>query len=234
MHYYSFIINIGLAVLLGMCIGLERQWRQRSAGLRTNTLVAVGAAIFMVLASRIGGDAEGRIASYIVSGMGFLGAGVILKDGASIRGLNTAATLWCTAAVGALSGLGFYFEAIVGAVFIIGVNLVLRPISEKLRKNAILMLHENKDQEEYLYRFVINCRENVENHIRVLLVQYIGNNKDIMLQSLSSSDDATLSLTIIQANIISLSNQDNAMEKIASFLTLEKDVTSVKWMVEIH
>lgn len=74
---FSFILNIVLALILGICIGLERQLRQRVAGLRTNALVALGAAVFMVMACRIGGDATGRIASYIISGMGFLGAGVI-------------------------------------------------------------------------------------------------------------------------------------------------------------
>lgn len=225
----SFVISIGLAILLGMCIGIERQWRQRMAGLRTNTLVALGAAIFMVLAIRIGGDAEGRIASYIISGMGFLGAGVILKDGATIRGLNTAATLWCTAAIGAFCGLGYIYEPVIGTAFIIGVHLVLRPLSNRLRKGAIL---ENKEHEEYHYQFTICCKENVENQIRILLVQYIGNNKDLLLSSLSSSDDTNPSLAIIQANILSVSRQDSAMEKVASFLTIEKGVTSVKWVVD--
>ena len=86
----QFISHLGLAFFLGAIVGLERQWRQRVAGLRTNTLVAVGAALFMLLAIRIGGQGVARIASYIVSGVGFIGAGVIMKDGTSIRGLNTA------------------------------------------------------------------------------------------------------------------------------------------------
>lgn len=225
----SFIISISLALFLGMCIGIERQWRQRMAGLRTNTLVALGAAIFMILSTRIGGDAEGRIASYIVSGMGFLGAGVILKDGATIRGLNTAATLWCTAAIGAFCGLGYIYEPLIGTAFIIAIHLILRPLSNCLRKNAIL---DMKEQEEYVYQFTISCKENIENHIRVLLVQYIGYNKDLLLRSLSSSDDNCPSTAIIHANIISLSKQDAALEKVASYLTIEQGVTSVKWVMD--
>lgn len=225
----SFIISISLALFLGMCIGIERQWRQRMAGLRTNTLVAFGAAIFMILSTRIGGDAEGRIASYIVSGMGFLGAGVILKDGATIRGLNTAATLWCTAAIGAFCGLGYIYEPLIGTFFIIAIHLILRPLSNSLRKNAILDI---KEQEEHVYQFTIACKEDVENHIRVLLVQYIGYNKDLLLRSLSSSDDKCPTTAIIHANIISLSKQDAALEKVASYLTVEKGVTSVKWVMD--
>lgn len=224
----SFTIHIGLSVALGMLIGIERQWRQRMASLRTNTLVALGASIFMILAVRIGGDAEGRIASYIVSGMGFLGAGVILKDGATIRGLNTAATLWCTAAIGAFCGLGYVYEPVIGTVVIIGIHLILRPLSMWLRKGAIL---ESKEQDEYHYMFYISCRDDVENQIRVLLVQYIGNNKNLLLKSLSSSDDTESSLTKIKAEIISLNRQDSAMEKVASYITIEKNVTSVKWSI---
>ena len=80
-----FITRVALAFLLGAAIGVERQWRQKSAGLRTNTLVSIGAAQFVLLSFSIGGDATGRIASYIVSGIGFLGAGVIMKDGKSIQ-----------------------------------------------------------------------------------------------------------------------------------------------------
>lgn len=225
---FSFVLNIGLALLLGGCIGLERQFRNRAIGLRTNTLVALGAAIFMLMASRIGGDAEGRIASYIISGIGFLGAGVILKDGASIRGLNTAATLWCTAAIGAFCGLGYIYEPIIATAAIIGVHALLRPISNKIMKTKAF---NDSESLEYHYKFFACCKENVENHIRVLFVQYIGNNNDLMLSSLNSYDSETPSASVIEAEIISFTKQDNAIEKIASFLTLESGIHSIKWKI---
>ena len=98
-----------VAVALGAMVGLERQWRQRMAGLRTNALVALGAALFELLAVQMTGVQAvdpTRIAAYVVSGIGFLGAGVILRDGVSVRGINTAATIWCSAAVGVLAGAG--------------------------------------------------------------------------------------------------------------------------------
>lgn len=225
---FSFILNIVLALILGICIGLERQLRQRVAGLRTNALVALGAAVFMVMACRIGGDATGRIASYIISGMGFLGAGVILKDDASIRGLNTAATLWCTAAIGAFCGLGYIYEPIISTILIVSVHLLLRPLSIKIMKHSKF---SDIESEEYHYKFITHCKESVENHVRVLFIQYIRNNNELMLHSLSSYDAAIPSMATIEAEIMSLSKQDSEIEKIASFLTLEAGVSSIRWEV---
>jgi MgtC family len=101
LSWNDFLLRLGAAVLGGALIGFERQWRSRGAGLRTNTLVAAGAAMFVLIAqmtpSHTGFDLT-RITSYVVSGVGFLGAGVIISDGARVRGINTAATLWCAAA----------------------------------------------------------------------------------------------------------------------------------------
>jgi putative Mg2+ transporter-C (MgtC) family protein len=123
------IASFALAFVLGTLIGAERQWRQRTAGLRTNVLVAVGAAAFTDLGIRLlGAEGATRIISYIVSGIGFLGAGVILKEGTQIRGLNTAATLWCSAAVGAFAGAALWSEATALSLFVVAGNTLLRPL----------------------------------------------------------------------------------------------------------
>ncbi|MCS3531521.1 MgtC/SapB family protein [Chryseobacterium sp. JUb7] len=127
MNTLEFAIRLLTALILGASIGFERQWHQKSAGLRTNTLVCLGSAAFILLSIKIGGDATGRVASYIVSGIGFLGGGVIMKDGLTVRGLNTAATLWCSAAVGSLCASGFPVEAFITVAFIVSTNLFLRP-----------------------------------------------------------------------------------------------------------
>src|SRR5215510_10651013 len=107
-------INLAAAVFFGSVIGLERQWRHRLAGLRTNTLVALGAATFVIFAGLFPGEASPtRVAAQVVSGIGFLGAGMIFKEGLTVSGLNTAATLWCSAAVGVLCGAGFYPQAMI-------------------------------------------------------------------------------------------------------------------------
>ncbi len=129
MAFLNTLLALAVAFVLGTGIGFERQWRQRNAGLRTNVLVAVGAAVFSDLGLRLTGtDGAVRIVAYVVSGIGFLGAGVILKDGGSIRGLNTAATLWCSAAVGTFAGAGLPFEAVAVTVFVLAGNTLLRPL----------------------------------------------------------------------------------------------------------
>ena len=131
MLWHHFAIRLGLALLLGAFIGAERQWRQRMAGLRTNSLVAGGAAMFVMLSALTSGaDDSFRIAGQVVSGIGFLGAGVILRDGLNITGLNTAATLWCSAAIGTLAGYGMYGSALMGAIGVIATNVCLRPIGK--------------------------------------------------------------------------------------------------------
>lgn len=224
-----FIAKIGWAFILGTMIGVERQWRKCAAGLRTNVLVAVGAAIFMTMAEEIGDTAPERIASYIVSGMSFLGAGVILKDGASIRGLNTAATLWGTAAIGAFCGQGFVLYPLIAAFFIIGTHISLRPLSNKIRQMSPINICEH---EEFRYRFYAICDESEENHIRTLFIQYIGNNASLMLKSVGSTDTQTPHMVMVDVEMVSLTRQDRSMEKVASFLTLEKSIVSVKWELE--
>ncbi|KAA0571150.1 methyltransferase [Azospirillum palustre] len=122
-------IRFALAFILGALIGFERQYRQRTAGLRTNVLVAVGAAAFAEIGMRLlGPEGATRIVAYVVSGIGFLGAGVIMKEGTNVRGLNTAATLWCSAAVGACSGCGLPLEAVMLTFFVLAGNTLLRPL----------------------------------------------------------------------------------------------------------
>jgi putative Mg2+ transporter-C (MgtC) family protein len=127
-----FAARAAAALVLGAAVGLERQWRQRTAGLRTNALVALGAALFELFAVLLSG-ARGvdptRIAAYVVSGIGFLGAGVILRDGIHVRGINTAATIWCSAAVGVLAGAGYIPAAAIAAALILTAHLALRPVA---------------------------------------------------------------------------------------------------------
>ena len=145
-----------VAVGLGALVGLERQWRQRMAGLRTNALVALGAALFELLAvqmTALNGVDPTRIAAYVVSGIGFLGAGVILRDGVSIRGINTAATIWCSAAVGVLAGAGYIIQAVTGALLVIAAHLALRPVARRIDQ----LPAGSETEVETLYRFRATC-----------------------------------------------------------------------------
>lgn len=132
----EFALRLSVALLAGLLIGLERQWNHKSAGLRTNTLVAMGAALFVLLSisiTQVSGDVT-RIISQVVTGIGFLGAGIIFKEGTSVHGLTTAATVWCSAAVGSLAAAGYFVETLIGTACIILVNAVLVPVDKWLKK----------------------------------------------------------------------------------------------------
>lgn len=227
MSTLAFASRLLLALLLGASIGFERQWRQKSAGLRTNTLVCMGSAAFLLLSAEIGGSATGRVASYIISGIGFLGAGVIMKDGVSVRGLNTAATIWCSAAVGSMCGLGLYKEALISTGAIILTHITLRPVGQILNRFSFAEIH----QDEITYLLKVHCNTEVENHIRILLLQQLGNNDRLLLKSLSSDDDKNSSDIIISAEIKSISHQDSSIERTASLLTIEEKVSKVSWTI---
>src|SRR5579872_2593324 len=133
MSLWQFSLNIFVALLLGVAIGFERQWRQHAAGLRTNTLVALGSALYVALSALVDHESSPtRVAAQVVSGLGFLGGGVILREGLNVRGLTTAATLWCSGAVGTLAGAGQLLPAAVGTAAILVLNLVLRPVVQRI------------------------------------------------------------------------------------------------------
>ncbi len=128
----NFLVRLAVAAILGLAIGFERQWRQRSAGLHTSSLVSIGAALFAMLDATLGPGDTTRIVAGIVTGVGFIAGGSILRSGLTVTGLNTAATMWSTAAVGALAGFGFWRQAAAGTVAIILLNLVLQPLAEAI------------------------------------------------------------------------------------------------------
>jgi putative Mg2+ transporter-C (MgtC) family protein len=176
-------LNLFIAGCLGAAIGLERQWRQRLAGLRTNTLVALGAAIFVTY-SRIVLDDEGsaRMAAQVVSGIGFLGAGVIFKEGLNVRGLNTAATLWCSAAVGLLAGEGFALYGVLAAALVIAANTALRPIVSAINCQPV-----DSTEEEQHYLITIDCRAAHASEIRSQLVEELAAVPDLRFSQLDSA-----------------------------------------------
>jgi putative Mg2+ transporter-C (MgtC) family protein len=141
------MVSLFAAFVLGGLIGAERQYRQRGGGLRTHVLVAVGAATFVDIGQHLNGNVGAtQIIAYVVSGVGFLGAGVIMKQGSNVWGLNTAATLWCSAAVGACAGADLAFEAIALTAFVLAGNTLLRPLV-----NAINRVPINQGTTEAIY-----------------------------------------------------------------------------------
>lgn len=162
-------VSLATAFALGSLIGFERQVRQRTAGLRTNTLVAVGAAVFVDMANRLGGH-EGavHVVAYVVSGIGFLGAGAIMKEGANITGLNTAATLWGSAAVGACAGADLIGEAVIAALFVLASNTLLRPVVNRINRRPV-----DEEASEATYAVHVICQRTRQAEVRDRLVELL-------------------------------------------------------------
>lgn len=237
-----FLGRAGLSLLFGALIGVERQWRSRMAGLRTNALVALGAALFELLALLLAASPTARlehgavdftrVAAYIVSGVGFLGAGVIIRDGVNVRGINTAATIWCSAAVGALCGNGYVPEAAVAALAVLAGHLVLRPIAHRIDRQPV----DAGSEIETLYRFEAVCRAADEAHVRALITQAATAGR-YRLRAVRSEDldgptaggpDARVRVT---AELKGVGRDDVALESAVSQLSLEPSVTAVSWTV---
>lgn len=227
MTHRDFLFRLLLALLLGAVIGLERQWHQRMAGLRTNVLVSVGSALFVSLGFRLVGSNidPTRMASYVVSGIGFLGAGVIMREGLHVKGLNTAATLWCAAAVGVLSGAGFFFEASVGAATVVLAHLVLRPVARAFASHPM-----SEDAVGTTYRIRVQCRPQDEQRIRALMLQTTG--KDgFGLKSLHSEDAERPERLDVAAVVVSPGRTDRLLEEVVSRLSLDPSVSAVSWEI---
>lgn len=138
------ILAVLLAVILGAAIGLEREASGKAAGLRTNVLICLGAAVFTIISRQMGrgGDASmTRIAAQIVTGVGFIGAGAIIRDRAGIYGLTTAATIWLVASIGMACGAGMHILAVtstlIAVVVLIGLGKLEKPLAHYMRKHKL-------------------------------------------------------------------------------------------------
>lgn len=220
----TFSLRFAIALLFGALIGVERQWRQRMAGTRTNALVAAGAAAFVMSGFLIRGDLSGqaRIVSYVVSGVGFLGAGVIFKENLQVRGLNTAATIWCSASVGVITGLGYANYAAVVMVGVLITNTVLRPLAYKLQPPPVQPI----TPDEFSYHLEFICRAVDESRMRVLLLQIVSRSP-VTLYALRSEDRPRG--VLLDADVRLLGRNDELLEQIVSRLCLEDGVSSISW-----
>jgi putative Mg2+ transporter-C (MgtC) family protein len=225
MAFLHTLVALAVAFVLGTGIGFERQWRQRNAGLRTNVLVAVGAAAFSDLGLRLTGT-EGavRIIAYVVSGIGFLGAGVILKDGTSIRGLNTAATLWCSAAVGTFSGAGLPAEAVAVTAFVLAGNTLLRPLVNWVNRRPI-----TEGTTEAQYRVHATCDRSHVSDVRDLLDEVLSRaNYPIReVEALSESEDQVE----LAATLVPTTADPTELDQVVTELEGSSLVRSATWTV---
>ncbi|MGW7207501.1 MgtC/SapB family protein [Streptomyces sp. NPDC054837] len=223
MNSLHFATGLGAGLGAGALIGIERQWRQRMAGLRTHTLVATGSALFVLLSSSFGSGDPSRVAAQVVSGVGFLGAGVIMRDGLNVSGINTAATLWCSAAVGSLAGAGLPCYAITGAAAIVVVNTAVRGLAQRLDRQPG---SGDEVPTPYCVEVVVAARD--EAHVRTLLVQSLSGSAS-RLHAVASTGDGGDGTVRIRAEITSDGADSTPVESAVARISMEPAVISALW-----
>lgn len=217
MDLNEYLVRIVVCVILSMLIGIERQYRHGTVGLRTNVLVSLGAFMFNYATYGFFDHDESRIASSIVSGIGFIGAGMIIKDGKNIHGLNTAATLWCGAAIGLMTSIGMINEAIIGTLLVLISNVLLRlfsiyimdKIAYSSKEECIINLEFSKD---------------IEIVVRTAISKYVEKNflRVVSLDREEKSNLVKLKVTIITSRV-------QRIEDLVKNLTSEPEVSHISW-----
>ncbi len=216
-----FFTRLAIATALGLAIGFERQWRQRTAGLHTMTLVAVGAALFCAMPGLGGKVADPwRVAAQVVTGVGFLAGGVILRQGLDVRGLTTAATLWATAAVGALVGSGFELQGAVGAGVVVAVNAFAQPLASAISRIP------RPAAENFVTAYVlrVTCAVTEERPVRECIFGWVGKTS-LTLVELNTSAPSGGSVGVV-ANLNRPGRDNGVSERMRSEIAALPGVTS--------
>jgi putative Mg2+ transporter-C (MgtC) family protein len=221
----EFLMRLGVGVGCGALIGIERQWQARRAGLRTNALVATGATLFVLYAVITPDSSPTRVASYVVSGVGFLGGGVILREGFNVHGLNTAATLWCSAAVGVLAASGHYMFTLIATGIIVVIHLLGRPLGRFIDRDNVV----EEDEDDQPYQVQLICRPKTEKLARAQIVQHTGGGSDrLLLRGIHTgrAGDDNIALT---AYLLSDRHAPARLEQLVAELSLQEGVQAVHW-----
>ena len=218
MQYLTFLYDLLVCFLLSFLIGFERQYRRHSIGLRTIILVSVGSFLFVTFQKAYPNSDMNRIAAQVVAGIGFLGAGVIIKDEKGVKGLTTAATLWCSAAIGILCGVNLLIEAAVGTVVILFINIILRQVNNKI--------NELTDKDNYdLYYFKIECDNSKEEEV-LKVINSIATKTNTKIVT-TKIDDETESSSTINFCIANTSKASDLTNRIMQRLSHKEEVKSI-------
>ena len=218
MEYLDFLARISVCFVLGIIIGLERQYRRKIAGIRTITLVSLGAFLFVSISDFTAPNDVTRIAAQVVSGIGFIGAGVILRDGKDIRGLNTAATLWCSAAIGTLTALGLIGEAVIGVLYILLSNILLRFVSRSIMKRI--------NQKAEYYVMTIECELDKEMAVKNLLIQKLKSQKNGLKTFNTKKGEKTV---VMEAHLEIINDGIESIDSIINRLCIEPGIVSTEY-----
>ena len=222
-----FLQRVLICYVLSMLIGFERLYRNKATGLRTNALVALGSFLFVYVSVGDVSTDKFRIASQVVCGMGFLGAGIILRNGNKVRGLNTAATLWTVAAIGVLCAYGFIPEAVVGTFLILFSNVLLRDVSSKIIEKI-----QNNSKEKCIID--VTCDDEIEVIVRTLITENIEKNS-IQMESLNRNKGNDKN---VKLRFEFITSRPELIMDLVNKLSEEVGVHKVNWshkrIVELH
>ena len=224
MDLLDFATRIVVAILLGMFIGFERQLTGHPAGIRTNMLICLGSCMFLMFPMIMGSNDIQRVASYIVSGVGFLCSGVIFKENGTVKGLNTAATLWCTAAIGILSSSGMFSYAIIATIALLMANIVFRPISQKIDPL------DSFNEDESYYKIKIVCQSEDEVKLRSVILKEAKETK-LTLKELDTKELENNKIQIEAIYRFIGPRIDDRIENLVANLCIKHGIKKVGWEV---
>ena len=225
----EFVLRLLLATGCGVLIGAERQYRSRTAGLRTQALVAAGAAVFVLFGEQLSlPQAPLQITAYVVSGVGFLGGGVILRQGFTVQGLNTAATLWCSAAVGCQAAGGEVVPALATTGVVVVIHVLLRPLGRWIDH-----AHAEKEDAVGIYTITMLVRRKHEPHLRAQLLQGLTDPR-VTMQGMTSrpadSESTTpAGTTQLEVTVLIEGASSTLLDGVVTRLSLESGVVSLAW-----
>lgn len=225
-----FVLRVAAAIIAGALVGFEREFRHRSAGIRTHALVSMGAACYVLLSLDLiqpNGDPT-RIIGQVVTGVGFLGAGVIMRDGVSIMGLNTAATVWCSSVIGCFAGAGFFAESGLITVCVLFAHLFFRPLEERLDKR---LMHKFQTEIAHtVYQITVRCSISSEDSIRITLTNTLLMDDRLHLKTLKSTHlDEQPDFRYIEAEVLAAGRQDALLERVVARINHEVGVKDISW-----
>lgn len=231
----GFVLHMIVAGVLGGIVGLERQWSRHQAGILTTLIVSLGSYAFTAFGYLLS-DASvdlTRIAAQVVSGIGFLGAGVILREGGNVRGLNTAATVWASASIGILCCLKNLTYACLIAASIILFHLILHPVSDFLAQKRKYEKSEKKKNVETYYKISVSCPEEYELEIRKSIMSIIKNEPDALLHNMESTNDTDQKgIKKIRAYITTKKDNDTLIESIIMKVGKNEEIISAGWKID--
>jgi putative Mg2+ transporter-C (MgtC) family protein len=225
----EFLWNVATAFGLGTIIGFERQLRQHPAGLRTNALVCLGAAMFVSVTHLMNNEAEHpHVAAQIVSGIGFLAGGVILREGFTVHGMNTAATIWCTAAIGTLAGVGFRKEALLGTMLVLFLHMILRPVVDRIEE--YVKIHGRMETH---YRLQFTCASDQVVSVRKLAMEKINALPHMAVHGFALRETDPPGKAIVVVNISSRMRNDDVVNNLLNDIESDPRGFAMSWE-EVH